>query len=374
MFCSTQFQPFGIPIKRGVCRDDTSGGFSLIELMIVVAITGVLVSVAMPNFIGILEDARLGKAMDDMHTIKQACIMYYTTESKFPIEISGLLGKYMAKIPNSPWGTEYRIDEFHVLVKSPGGEMSVPYFNPGIIAFLRDGDIYTRDFISGSSTAKLTDMRNIDSFAWDKGGTRIFFSSRNDMFSVTRGSMEADIEDCEKEFEGGRDPVISPDGIYMCYCRGSDLYIKTTNIKSPGTLFIQGASDVTWAPNSKYICYTSGNFLWVAKFGNGRVAGKAVKGYTGNTPRWSTLNQQIVFLRGSTLYATSARDITDGAIEEPVKIAEGVSFPSWVPRTQKVMYVDKAGGDMALMIDVRYPEKSPSLVFADTDAAICSPH
>lgn len=361
----------GAPFPLNGSRREKPSGFSLIELMLVVAITGILVGVAMPNFVGILEDAKMSKALDDMHTIKQACIMYYTNESKFPTEIRELLGKYMAKVPSSPWGTDYKIDDFYVTVKSAVGELSVPYFNPGTIAFLRDGDLFTRDFISGSSTIKLTDLGGLDSFAWDKGGSRIFFSRQDNLFSMTRGAREGDFEE---EFEGGSDPVISPDGIYMCYRNGNDLYIKTTNVKSPGQLFIPNADDITWSPNSSYICYASGNFLWLSKVSNGRLTGKPIRGFTGNSPRWSTLNQQIVFLRGTSLYATSAKDISEGSDEQPVKIAENVSYPTWIPRTQKIMYIDKSKGDLVLMVDVRYPDREPGLIFVGADAVACSPN
>jgi type IV pilus assembly protein PilA len=53
-----------------------SKGFTLIELMVVVAMVGVLVAIAIPNFIGLQDRAREGSLKANMHTFQMAAEDY----------------------------------------------------------------------------------------------------------------------------------------------------------------------------------------------------------------------------------------------------------------------------------------------------------
>lgn len=85
-------------------------GFSLIELMIVVAIIGILVAVALPQFTSMSEDAKTSKVKQDLDVYVNAIIRYKAAESRPLSGISDLLGKYVANEMKDPWGNPYGLD------------------------------------------------------------------------------------------------------------------------------------------------------------------------------------------------------------------------------------------------------------------------
>lgn len=58
--------------------------FSLIELIVVIAITAVLLAIALPNFLSARERARDSKRKEEMLQLKNALRMYYTDFQVYP--------------------------------------------------------------------------------------------------------------------------------------------------------------------------------------------------------------------------------------------------------------------------------------------------
>jgi general secretion pathway protein G len=104
-------------------------GFTLIELMVVLAIIGVLAALIVPNVLSRADDARFTAARTDVGNLMQALKLYKLDNQRFPTAEQGLNAltvkpttepvpgnwkPYLDKLPNDPWGRPYQ------------------YINPGI--------------------------------------------------------------------------------------------------------------------------------------------------------------------------------------------------------------------------------------------------
>jgi general secretion pathway protein G len=98
-------------------------GFTLIELMVVLAIIGVLAALIVPNVLGRADDARITAARTDVSNLMQALKLYKLDNQRFPSGEQGLNAltlkpttepvpgnwkPYLDKLPNDPWGRPYQ--------------------------------------------------------------------------------------------------------------------------------------------------------------------------------------------------------------------------------------------------------------------------
>ncbi len=82
-------------------------GFMLLELIIVVAIIGILAAVAIPNLIGMTDEAKVAKIQSDLSTIGTAMEVYHVMKGgTYPANLSTLAGDngYLKKVPDPPTG------------------------------------------------------------------------------------------------------------------------------------------------------------------------------------------------------------------------------------------------------------------------------
>ena len=84
-------------------------GFTLVELLVVVAIIGVLAAVAIPKFTGATDEAKVAKIKADMRTIGSAIALYQAKNNGTnPTDLAILVtDKYLASEPKDPDGTSY---------------------------------------------------------------------------------------------------------------------------------------------------------------------------------------------------------------------------------------------------------------------------
>ncbi len=99
-------------------------GFSLIELMIVIAIIGILVAVALPQFAAMTEDAKKTKAKQDCDTFVQAIQKFNSLEGTTVQDsyMKELKGKYITNLDTmkDPWGNRYEQEYRKGIVYSKG--------------------------------------------------------------------------------------------------------------------------------------------------------------------------------------------------------------------------------------------------------------
>ncbi len=79
-------------------------GFTLIELMIVVAIIGILAAIAIPKFAELIRKANEGKTKGNLGALRSALSIYYgDMEGTWPSELKSLTvaGKYISAIPKA---------------------------------------------------------------------------------------------------------------------------------------------------------------------------------------------------------------------------------------------------------------------------------
>ena len=83
-----------------ICRPQR--GFTLVELMIAVAVVGILASVAISSYAGYMERVRVAQAKVDIVTLSARIEQYYTNGHSYPASLSDL-----GTAPVDPWGRPY---------------------------------------------------------------------------------------------------------------------------------------------------------------------------------------------------------------------------------------------------------------------------
>ena len=106
-------------------RRSKDAGFTLIEIMVVIAIIGILATLIVPKIMGRPDEARMVAAKQDVGTIVQALKLYRLDIGRYPTTDQGLkalvekptsepvpqnwkMGGYLDSLPKDPWGNIYQ--------------------------------------------------------------------------------------------------------------------------------------------------------------------------------------------------------------------------------------------------------------------------
>lgn len=116
-------------------------GFSLLEIMVVLAILGILAALIVPNVIGANEQAERQKAKTDIVQLESALAQYRLDNGMFPTTEQGLQALvteptidpaprnyrrngYIRRLPQDPYGSDY-------LMLNPGEYSDIDIFSAG---------------------------------------------------------------------------------------------------------------------------------------------------------------------------------------------------------------------------------------------------
>jgi general secretion pathway protein G len=109
---------FSRPAKR-----DSDGGFTLVELLVVLVILSLIMGLVAPRVLGYLSDARVRSAKLQIDSLSAALDLFYLDAGRYPSQSEGLTvlikrppsvdnwnGPYLKQsaLPEDPWGHPYQ--------------------------------------------------------------------------------------------------------------------------------------------------------------------------------------------------------------------------------------------------------------------------
>jgi len=132
-------------IENGKCWSPGTlprNGFTLLELLVVVAIVTTLLTIAVPRYLGAVDRARDAVLRENLSSLRDAIDKYYSDQGRYPDKLEDLVGgRYLRNIPLDPV-TESRIT--WILIAPPSAQAGKVYdVRSGAPGKSRDGIAYS---------------------------------------------------------------------------------------------------------------------------------------------------------------------------------------------------------------------------------------
>ena len=120
----------------------TTRGFTLVELLVVLAIIGVLLGIALPRYFGSEDRAKEAVLKENLYRMREAIQHYYADKGKYPEQLESLAAeKYLRAVPPDPL-TE-RADTWVVVAPPDPGKGGVYDVKSGAPGAGADGKPYS---------------------------------------------------------------------------------------------------------------------------------------------------------------------------------------------------------------------------------------
>ena len=85
----------------------TRKGFTILELLVVIAVIAVLATIAIPKFIGMIEKSRAAAELAEVNTVQKAVHLYYIENSNYPTIQGDVNPLQTQPIPGSPHNIQF---------------------------------------------------------------------------------------------------------------------------------------------------------------------------------------------------------------------------------------------------------------------------
>jgi len=137
-----------------------AAGFTVVELLIIVAVLMTIAAIAIPNFLGALDRARIARAVGDLRTIGNAIQGYQVINQQWPNTLDDV--GYGSNL--DPWGNPY---QYYSFTDAKGkGKMRKDRFLVPINSYF---DLYSMGK-DGISLPALTAQASKDDVIWANDG------------------------------------------------------------------------------------------------------------------------------------------------------------------------------------------------------------
>ncbi len=137
-------QPLATPRSgRGRGRHDHRHGFTLIELIVVMAIVALLAAIATPRYLQSLDRAREASLRTSLQVMRHAIDQYAADLGRYPDSLQVLVdSRYLRQVPEDP--VTGLADSWVLLAPVPDSVLSGPVWDvrSGAAGRARDGGLY----------------------------------------------------------------------------------------------------------------------------------------------------------------------------------------------------------------------------------------
>ncbi|HZR58974.1 MAG TPA: prepilin-type cleavage/methylation domain-containing protein [Terriglobales bacterium] len=153
--------------KFGVVRKDQGSGFTVVELLITIAILLTITAIAVPNLLGAINKAKIATCVADIRTIGDAVLGYQLSNQVYPDTLAQV--GYGSTL--DPWGNLYQYLNF---ANTHGkGAMRKDRF---LVPLNSNFDLYSMGK-DGQSVSPLTAAASQDDVIWANDGAFVGLAS-----------------------------------------------------------------------------------------------------------------------------------------------------------------------------------------------------